>query len=138
MEKGESLQKSRPRSQAKAEYNEIKEIITIARKNGWDLEGLGLIPKDLPKQEPVSLTKKQVTERNRLVKSILKRFSTILQPPVPLEVEEFIKSKPTTEWLPWEEEALGKVEQWRREVNEVKPAILMELRRAILSGSDPA
>ena len=31
-----------------ANYDYVKTVITIAKKNGWDLESLDLIPKDLP------------------------------------------------------------------------------------------
>ena len=70
-------------------------------------------------------------EQNRLLKSILKRFSKILTPPVPLDLENHIKSKEGTALLPWEAEALQKVSRWRNEVNKVKPQIMEELRRAL-------
>ncbi len=135
MPKGESLRK---KSEVKPSggYDHLKELINIARKNGWDLEGLGLVPKDLPLKEALILTKKQATERNRLVKSILQRFAKILTPPVPAELEEHIRSKDQTAWLPWEKEVMERLENWRDEINELRPAILNELRRALLMNSD--
>jgi hypothetical protein len=129
MAKGESLSRKdvcRQKS-AVANYNYLKEIILIATKNGWDLESLGLIPKDLPTEQPEVLTRKQVLERNRLVKSILQRFSNVLTPPAPLDLEQYIRSKGESDWLPWEKEVVEKIERWRSDVTKAKPEILKEL-----------
>jgi hypothetical protein len=135
MAKGESLRRDDACSgkTSSASYDYIKTVIGIARKNGWDLDSLGLIEKDLPAPKQVSLTRKQVMERNRLVKSILKRFSRILTPPVPLDLEKSIRSKGDNSLLPWETEVLEKAEKWRKQVTKAKPEILDELRRAIIS-----
>src|SRR4030067_2305704 len=133
MVKGQSLQRSSfsdEKTEA-AKYDRLKALITIAKKNGWDLEGMGLVLKDLPASKSVSLTRKQVMEQNRLLKNILKRFSKILTPPVPLDLESHIKSKDEAALLPWEAEALQKVSRWRGEVNKLKPQIMEELRRAL-------
>ncbi len=133
MAKAEPLQlgSSSDEKTAAAEYDRLKALITIAKKNGWDLENMGLVLKDLPNSKAVPLTRKQVLEQNRLLKSILKRFSKILTPPVPLDLENHIKTKEGTALLPWEAEALQKVSRWRNEVNKVKPQIMEELRRAL-------
>jgi hypothetical protein len=129
MAKGESLSRGdvcRQKS-AVANYNYLKEIISIATKNGWDLESLGLIPRDLPSEQPEVLTRKQVLERNRLVKGILQRFSNVLTPPAPLDLEQYIRSKGESDWLPWEKEVVEKIERWRSDVTKAKPEILKEL-----------
>ena len=118
-----------------ANYSYLKEIVTIATRNGWDLESLELIPKDLPAQESEALTRKQVLDRNRLVKGILQRFSSVLTPPAPLDLEQFIRSKGESNWLPWEKEVVDKMERWRSDVSKVKPQILEELYSAIPAGS---
>ena len=133
MVKAQSLQRSGSSDEktAAAKYDRLKALITIANKNGWDLESMGLVLKDLPASKSLSLTRKQVMEQNRLLKNILKRFSKILTPPVPLDLESHIKSKDETALLPWEAEALQKVSQWRNEISKVKPLIMDELRRAL-------
>ncbi len=133
MVKGQSLQHSSSSDEivAAAKYDRLKALITIAKKNGWDLESMGLVLKDLPASKSVPLSKKQVMEQNRLLKNILKRFSKILTPPVPLDLESHIKSKDENALLPWEAEALQKVRQWRNEIIKVKPEIMEELRRAL-------
>ena len=112
-----------------AQYDRVKAIIAIAKKNGWDIEELELIPKDLP-NEPLTLTKRQIQQRNKLVKAILEKFSRALTPPVPPDLETYIRGKMDRDRLPWEQEALEKVEDWRKKVAEIRPQILGELRRA--------
>ncbi len=133
MAKAESLKigGSSDNKNTAAEYDRLKALITIAKKNGWDLESMGLVLKDLPISKSLSLTRKQVLEQNRLLKNILKRFSKILTPPVPLDLENHIKSKQGAALLPWESEALQKVSRWRTEVNRIRPQIMEELRRAL-------
>ena len=50
MAKAQSLQlgSSSDEKTAAAEYDRLKALITIAKKNGWDLESMGLVLKDLP------------------------------------------------------------------------------------------
>jgi hypothetical protein len=117
-----------------ANYDYVKTVIAMAKKNGWDLESLDLIPKDLPITREVSLSRKQVTERNHLVKSIFQRFSDILTPPVPCDLEQSIRSKDEGNWLPWEKEVIEKIGQWRDEIAMIRPEILNELSCALISG----
>ena len=79
----------------------------------------------------MSLSRKQVTERNRLVKSIFQRFSSILTPPIPSDLEQLIRSKDAGNWLPWEKEVIEKIGQWRDEIAKIRPEILNELSCAL-------
>jgi hypothetical protein len=138
MAKGESLQRGEVslEKSSSANYDYTRTVVSIAKKNGWDLESLGLVAKDLPPAKPVVLTRKQVLERNRLVRDILNRFSRILTPPIPADLERSLKKKGPANLLPWEEEVLEKAEKWRKQIKKAKPEILEELRRAILTGPD--
>ena len=78
MVKGESLRRSissSGKTDSKSNYDYLKEIIKIARKNGWDLERLGLVRKDLPANPTDLLSKKEFQQRNRFVRNVLKQFS---------------------------------------------------------------
>jgi hypothetical protein len=131
MSKGDSIFSDIPWEQAvTTDYEYVKSIVAVAKKNGWDLQGLGLIPKDAPRREDSPLNKKQAAERDRLVKSILQRFSKVLTPPVPLDLEQCIRNKDEGVRLPWEQEVMEKVDQWRDEITKIKPLILKELGRA--------
>jgi hypothetical protein len=133
MVKGESAGRCEARSKilGGANYDYLKTVITMAKKNGWDLESLDLIPKDLHIAGEASLSKKQVTERNRLVKSIFQRFSSILTPPIPPDLEQSIRNKDEGNWLPWEKEVIEKIGQWRDEIAKIRPEILKEIRCAL-------
>jgi hypothetical protein len=110
-----------------ATYDDLKVIVTLAKKNGWDLDSLGLIPKDLHNAKPTPLTKEQKLERDRLVRSIFKRFSSILTPPVPPDLEQSILNRNQDSWLPWEHEVIDRISAWRQEINKARPQILAEL-----------
>jgi hypothetical protein len=114
-----------------ANYNDLKEIVILARRNGWDLESLGLIPKDLHTAQPTPLTKKQKLERDRLVRSIFKRFSRVLTPPVPSDLEQSILKRDQANWLPWEREVIERITSWRHEMSKAKPQILAELNSVL-------
>lgn len=137
MATGESvcLDTDSAKEDACAQYDRVKAIITIAKKNGWDIEGLGLVPKDLS-AEPLTLTKKQIQQRNKLVKTILEKFSRALTSPVPPDLEEYIRNKDAESLLPWEKEALDKAAAWREAVAEIRPQILTELRRVLEATSE--
>ena len=105
-------------------YDHLKSIVTLAKKNGWDLDGLGLVPRDLAFEKQTTLTKKQILERDRLIRSILGRFSSLLTPPVPPDLEQSILKRDKRSWLPWEREVIERTTSWRREMGKVKPQIL--------------
>lgn len=113
------------------QYDHVKAVVSIARKNGWDLENMGLVPIDLPAKEPVRLSRKEVIEQNRVLKNTLERFSKILTSPVPSDLQRHILRKEGCTLLPWEREALSKVNRWRKELDKARPAILEELRRVL-------
>jgi hypothetical protein len=112
-------------------YDYVKAIVRIANKNGWELDGLDLIPKDPHTQEEIKLTRKQITERDRLLKNILQRFAKLLTPPVPLDLERSILEKDEASRLPWEKEVINKASRWRHDIAKIKPEILRELDRVI-------
>ncbi|MBI4962759.1 MAG: hypothetical protein HY913_05725 [Desulfomonile tiedjei] len=112
-------------------YDDLKAILALATKNGWDVESLGLISKDLRPTEHSPLTRKQKLERDRLVKSIFRRFSSFLTPPVPPDLEQSILSRAKETWLPWEREVIERITSWRLEMSKVKPTILAELNSVL-------
>lgn len=114
---------------SRVEYDYLKQIVRIARTNGWDIRCLGLVSKDLPANPVEPLSKEEFRERNVLVKKILKRFGTVLTSPVPHDLEASIRKKTTDKWLPWEREAIDKVDAWRMETHRIKPELLTELHR---------
>ncbi len=129
MVKGDALRRkgADEKPGARQKYDHVKELMKIAAKNEWDVESLKLISKDLPKTEPIPLSKKQVQDRNRKIKNVLKRFGEVLTPPVPQDLEQHIRGRDSETWLPWEAEAIEKIDRWRDDIQEIKPQIIKEL-----------
>lgn len=143
MVKGDSLRRrgtSSTETNSNASYDYLKEIVKMAKKNGWEMGVLGLVPRDLPELTGALLTKKEFQDRNKYVKNVLKRFSEFLTPPVPLDLEKSIRRGTRDRWLPWEAEAIEKVDAWREEVKRIRPEILKALssigQSTLRSGSE--
>lgn len=132
MVKGESLRRrgtSSTETDSKANYDYLKEIVKMAKRNGWEMNVLGLVSRDLPVNSLAPLTRKEFQERNKYVKNVLKRFAQFLTPPVPLDLEKSIRRGNRDRWLPWEAEAIEKVDAWREEAKRIRPEILKALSK---------
>ncbi|MBI5568914.1 MAG: hypothetical protein HY914_03125 [Desulfomonile tiedjei] len=134
MGKGDSLQRADAASEAtpSSNYDYFKAVVSMAKKNGWDIESLGLISEVRPVPPTPSLTRKEAMERSRLVRTVLKRFSRVLTPPVPVDLERSLREKDPKSLLPWEEEVLAKTDKWRIQFKDAEAEILDELRSAIM------
>jgi len=67
-----------------------------------------------------NLTKHQMKQLFRFLRKIEKHYAECCRSPIPEELEESIRSRESSEWLPWEMEALEKAEAWREELKERK------------------
>ena len=63
----------------------------------------------------------------QVIRRIRTRYQRLLQSPVPKELVRDILAKPPEQRLPWENEALEKVEQWRKAVKKVRVQVQKEL-----------
>jgi hypothetical protein len=66
------------------------------------------------------LTKTQMKKLFRLLRKIERQCTELERPPIPRELEAFIKKRDSSEWLPWELEAVEKLEVWRKELRDRK------------------
>jgi hypothetical protein len=114
---------------SKIDYDYLREIIKVAKRNGWDLNSLQLVPKDLPPNPDAPLTRREFQHLNQSVRAVLKRFSQSLTPPVPADLEKSIRRRQLETWLPWEVEAIEKIDNWRQKMLRIRPRILKELNR---------
>lgn len=62
------------------------------------------------------LTKSQMQQLFRFLRKVEKHYEACARPPVPEEMEKAIRSRDSSEWLPYEKEALEKVQAWREEL----------------------
>jgi hypothetical protein len=68
------------------------------------------------------LTKTQMKKLFRLLRKIERHCAELERPPVPRELEAFIIQRDRSEWLPYELEAVEKLEAWRKELRERREA----------------
>ncbi len=62
------------------------------------------------------LNRRQTKLMKDLAKGLAIEDSECLEPPVPVELEASIRVKKKSTWLPWESEAIRKIELWRTDV----------------------
>jgi len=68
------------------------------------------------------LTKKQMKELFKFLRKVEHHYEQCCNPPIPEELERSIRGKDSAGWLPWEMEAIGKVDAWREALQERKQA----------------
>ena len=73
------------------------------------------------------MSKEDLLSLLRIIRRIKTRYQRLLQSPVPKELERDILAKSPDERLPWEEEALDKVNQWRGDVRQLRAQVQKEL-----------
>ncbi len=115
---------------AASNFAEKTEVLSLAKSNRWDLKRFNHNPRISPGEEPTGLTEEQVSRRNELVRSVLKRFDQVLTPPVPADVEQYIRQKNQRDWLPWEEEVIARIRCWRTQLEKIAPELMEELTQA--------
>jgi DNA-binding transcriptional MerR regulator len=118
---------SEPPGDFKSNYRYLKKLINQALKEGTPLEELHLIPKKSSPKHHRQLSREDLVKLLHIIRRIKNRYQRLLQSPVPKELERDILSKPPDQRLPWETEALEKIEQWRKDVNAVRAQVQKEL-----------
>jgi len=119
---------SAPPGDFESNYRHLKSIINSALKQGTPLEDLHLIPKQIsPGKQSKHLSQDDLLKLLHVIRRIKVRYEKLLQSPVPRELERDIMAKSPEKRLPWEDEALEKQAQWRRDVNVVRARVRKEL-----------
>lgn len=67
-----------------------------------------------------TLTKKQMKQLFRFLRKIENHYEECCTPPIPDELEKSIRERESDKWLPWELEAIEKVDAWREELHDRK------------------
>jgi hypothetical protein len=119
---------SAPPGDFESNYRHLKSIINRALKQGTPIEDLHLIPKKIsPGKQSKHLSQDDLLKLLHVIRRIKVRYEKLLQSPVPRELERDILAKSPEDRLPWEEEALEKQAQWRRDVKAVRARVQKEL-----------
>ncbi len=117
---------SEPPGDFNSNYRHLKKLINQALKEGTPIENLQLIQKrsDEPKTQ---LSREDLLKLLLIIRRIKYKYQELLQPPVPKELERDILAKSSESRLPWETEALEKIDQWRQDVSVVRTHVQKEL-----------
>jgi hypothetical protein len=60
-----------------------------------------------------TLSKREMKALFRFLRKIESHYEECCTPPIPEELEQSIRQKAKAAWLPWESEAIHKVDEWR-------------------------
>jgi hypothetical protein len=77
------------------------------------------------------LTKKQMKQLFRFLRKIEHHYEECCTPPIPEELEDSIRNRDSAEWLPWELEAIEKVDVWREQLQERRHAARQAFQTAL-------
>lgn len=108
-------------------YKQLKQLINKALKEGTPIEDLHLIPRHSCNKKLKQLSKEDLLRLLHTIRRIKTRYQRLLQSPVPPELERDIRAKQPDQRLPWETEALEKVDRWRTDVQKVRARVQKEL-----------
>jgi hypothetical protein len=64
------------------------------------------------------LNKKDMKQLSKFLRKIEHHYEELSNPPIPKELEKSIRGRAKEKWLPWEFEAIQKVDNWRSELEE--------------------
>lgn len=66
------------------------------------------------------LNRRQLALVRRFIRGLKVRDAECLTPPVPAELEASLRIRERSTWLPWELEAIQKIDRWRTDVARIK------------------
>ena len=118
---------SEPPGDFKSNYRHLKRLIDSALKHGTPIEELKLVPRHPAGKAPRPLSREDLIKLLHIIRRIKTRYQRLLQCPVPWELERDILAKLPEQRLPWEDEALEKVDRWRSDVKAVRAQVQKEL-----------
>jgi hypothetical protein len=96
-------------------YEYLKRLIQDLKKENRESIRKELFGNDEPAR---ALTKKEMKQLFRFLRKIENHYEECTQPPIPPELEDAIRSRESSDWLPWELEAIEKVDMWRAKLED--------------------
>ncbi len=94
-------------------YRFLSELINCKHKNNSAAQSLETVLEPRLCHIRGKLNRRQIRILNLFVKDLENSEPESLSPPVPAELEAAIRVKKRSTWLPWEAEAIRKIELWR-------------------------
>ncbi|MFH0958465.1 MAG: hypothetical protein V1897_07145 [Pseudomonadota bacterium] len=106
-------------SEFRENYKFLSELIECKEKNNIASMGLESMVEERLRQIRGKLNRRQV----RILTNYLKEADALedgpIAPPVSAELEASIRMRNRVAWLPWEAEAIRKIERWRADVGQI-------------------
>jgi hypothetical protein len=94
-------------------YRFLTELIDCEEKNNSASKTLEQLVKRRLNALDGKLNRRQIKVLHGFLRSLEDRELDPIDPPVPSELEASIRVKKRSTWLPWEAEAIRKIERWR-------------------------
>jgi hypothetical protein len=98
-------------------YRHLKKLIQALRVENGNSIKRELFGED---ERERSLSKKEIKSLFRSLRKLEQHYTECFTPPIPEELEQSIRMRDNSKWLPWEMEAIEKVEAWRAALSERK------------------
>ncbi len=77
------------------------------------------------------LTKKEMKLLFKFMRKLETHYDESSTPPIPKELEKSIRNRDNSTWLPWESEAIQKIDAWRYETQEKRESARNMLNSAL-------
>jgi hypothetical protein len=99
-------------------YRFLSELIDCKEKNNSFKRGLrALIERNAPYLTAQRLNRRQMKLVKGFLKGLKHKNPDCFSPPVPAELEASLRIRDKSTWLPWEAEAIQKIELWRGDIS---------------------
>ena len=82
-------------------------------------------------ERKLNLTKRDMQDLSRALRRIELQYAEYSKPPIPKALETSIRRRNDEDWLPWELEAIEKVDVWREELETKKEKLQQMLNKAL-------
>ncbi len=100
-------------------YRFLSELINCKHKNDSLTGGLEDLVDQRLSQIRGQLNRRQLKVLNQFIEYANTSDQEAVAPPVPAELEAAIRVKKRSTWLPWESEAIRKIERWRNDLQRI-------------------
>ena len=98
-------------------YKFLCELINCRQKNNSITKRLEEVAENRLSNLRGKLSRRQLSILTRFLKGFDLEESECLGPPVPPELEASLRLRKRSTWLPWEAEAIRKIERWRADLS---------------------
>jgi len=100
-------------------YRFLTELINCEHKNTSASRGLEALVSERLSFMRGKLNRRQVKILNQYLQTVDDNDPDALYAPVPAELEASIRIRKRSTWLPWEAEAIRKIDRWRDDVSHI-------------------